>query len=107
MATDIDIAALTQKWRHSHEEDTGDRMVFRPESYAFPPSRGRRSFELRAGGRVINQRPGADDRPEESSGSWHLRDDGKLELRTPGAQSPTVFTIESVTPEKLIVKKAP
>jgi hypothetical protein len=54
---------------------------------------------------MTNQRPGADDRTVESGGSWHVREDGKLELRTPGAQSPTVFTIESVAPDKLVVKK--
>lgn len=34
------------KWVHSHEEDDGDIKVYRPDSYDFPPSRGRRGFKM-------------------------------------------------------------
>jgi hypothetical protein len=37
-------------WVHSHEEDSDEEMVFRPAAYEFPPSRGRRSFELKPDG---------------------------------------------------------
>ncbi|HHJ16932.1 MAG TPA: hypothetical protein ENJ80_09565 [Gammaproteobacteria bacterium] len=39
---------LTGRWLHSHEEDSGDEMVFRPGSYDFPPSRGRMGYEFHA-----------------------------------------------------------
>ena len=104
MPENIDIAALAQKWRHSHEEDTDDLMVFRPEAYPFPPSRGRRSFELHQDGGLINHGLGPDDRSVTTSGSWQVKGSGQLELKPGGAPS-TVLTIQSVTPEKLVVKK--
>ncbi len=48
----MDIAQLTRDlpgtWRHSHEEDRDGQTVYRPDTYDFPPSRGRRGFTLRA-----------------------------------------------------------
>ncbi len=44
---------LTRHWVHSHEEDTATQTVFRPATYDFPLSRGRRSFELRPDGTVL------------------------------------------------------
>ena len=48
---------LAGRWVHSHEEDTGDEMVFRSADYAFPPSRGRESIELRADGSYAGTSP--------------------------------------------------
>lgn len=39
---------LVGTWRHSHEEDVGAGRVYRPESFDFPPSRGREGFALAA-----------------------------------------------------------
>lgn len=41
---------LRRCWVHSHEEDSDEEMVFRPAAYELPPSRGRRSFELKPDG---------------------------------------------------------
>jgi hypothetical protein len=46
----VDRAALERRWIRSHEEDTPDEMVLRPDDYPFPPSRGRMGFELRHDG---------------------------------------------------------
>ena len=48
---------LQRAWVHSHEEDTGAEMVFRPAGYSFPRSRGRRSFELTPGGKLTRGAP--------------------------------------------------
>jgi hypothetical protein len=49
-----DPARLHKRWLHSYEEDTETEAVYRPESYAFPPSRGPRpGFELRPDGSCI------------------------------------------------------
>lgn len=77
---DFDTHALQQRWTHSHEEDTPGRMVFRPDSFRFPPSRGRRSFALGPGGTAGGSKPGPDDRSEATGGRWRLRDDGVLEV---------------------------
>ena len=106
MANEIDRKALTQKWVHSHEEDTDDEMVFRPASYAFPPARGRKSFELDAGGRLVTSGIGPDDRPVPGQGQWQLEGSDKLALEPagPGARK-TVMQILQVAPDKLVVKK--
>jgi hypothetical protein len=45
--------ALYQTWMHSQEEDTADKMVYRPEGFAFPPARGRTGFKLEKGGKGV------------------------------------------------------
>ena len=77
---------LQRRWVHSHEEDTDDEMVFRPEDYAFPRSRGRTSFELRPDGTYTESSPGPVDLPEESTGSWSL-DSDRLVLGAEGDRS--------------------
>ncbi|CAN5117859.1 hypothetical protein BH23BAC1_BH23BAC1_14220 [soil metagenome] len=37
-------------WVHSYEEDSGNITVYRPQSFDFPPSRGREGFEFKDGG---------------------------------------------------------
>src|SRR5436190_10495182 len=107
MAGDIERQALAKKWLHSHEEDTDDLMVFRPEGYRFPPSRGRRSFELRPDGSLVGQAIGPDDRPVPSTGSWQLQQGNRLALRPFESTAPeVVWQVESVSPDKLTVKKA-
>ena len=100
---DIDVAALQQRWTHSHEEDTPGRMVFRPAGWRFPPSRGRRSFALGAGGALLSSRPGPTDRSEAAEGSWRLREDGVLELDQQGQASE--LRVVEVAADKLVVAR--
>ena len=53
MSNQINQDALYQHWVHSHEEDTNTEIVFRPATYNFPRSRGRRSFELKTDGILV------------------------------------------------------
>jgi hypothetical protein len=106
MSNQIDRKALSQKWIHSHEEDTADEIVFRPESYKFPPSRGRRSFQLAADGTMVEYGIGPDDRPNPTPGLWELNDANELELRTGGADvRKTVMRLICASLDKLVVKK--
>lgn len=106
MADKIDRGALEQKWVHSHEEDTSDEMVFRPASYRFPPSRGRKAFQLSIDGKLVNFGIGADDRTVQSEGRWQLDDRNRLTLQAaaPGT-GPSVMQLLQVEPDKLVVKK--
>ena len=98
--------ALRQHWVHSHEEDTGTEMVFRPASHPLPPARGRRSFELRAGGLLVEGRPGPTDRPEAAEGTWTLSPDGTLAFyRTGNAAPHRTLEIVSATRDRLVVRK--
>ena len=93
-----------RRWVHSHEEDTEEEMVFRPAAYEFPPSRGRRSFELKPDGTLAEGRIGPTDRPVEAQGTWELRDD-RLVLRRDPSESPRVMRIASVDDDRLVVEK--
>jgi hypothetical protein len=70
-------------WLHSHEEDDPSYLVFRPSSYAFPPSRGRRELHLDENGRILERSPGPDDRRVTVTGTWTLRGN-VLDLSTEG-----------------------
>ena len=95
---------LLQHWVHSHEEDRGEEMVFRPASYDFPLSRGRRSLEFKPGGKLGHGGPGPDDRPTTAAGAWSL--DGKTLTLTGPSGSKEEYQLASVTPEKLVLRKA-
>jgi hypothetical protein len=104
MTYKIDLHSLAKTWVHSHEEDTPDKMVFRPVSYAMPPSRGRKSFQLAPDGQLQSFGPGPDDRTSSSPGTWSLDKSNVLTLRR--ATGGTIeMKILSVDPSKLEIKK--
>ena len=105
MAIAIDAKALLQRWVHSHEEDTADRMVFRPSTFQFPPSRGRRSFALNQDGSLSQQSLGPDDRPVGRQGTWRLKNGDELELNSPGGGT-TVMRLVEVTPDRMVVRRS-
>jgi hypothetical protein len=106
MTDKIDIKILSQKWVHSHEEDTPGETVFRPASYAFPRSRGRKSFQLDPHGKLLTFGMGADDRIVEGEGRWQLDAANNLTLQPKATGSvQSVMHILQVEPDKLIVKK--
>ncbi|HEY0648133.1 hypothetical protein [Phenylobacterium sp.] len=100
---DFDTAALLQRWTHSHEEDTPGRMVFRPGGWRFPPSRGRRSFELGPDGALLASGPGPTDKTVVTDGRWRLREDGVLELEQQGR--PSELRLVEVAADKLVVER--
>jgi hypothetical protein len=106
MKSAIERTALTRRWVHAHEEDSSDTLVFRPDSYKFPPSRGRRSFDLQADGALIDHRIGPDDRPRQEAGSWRLTDTNDLEFlpSEPGKRS-TLMQVLEVSPDKLVIQR--
>ena len=66
---------MQERWLHSHEEDTATEMVFRDGSFAFPPSRGRVGFELRADGFYVDLGIAPADGVLETEGTWSLEGD--------------------------------
>ena len=96
---------LRRYWVYSHEEDSDEEMVFRPAAYEFPPSRGRRSFELKPDGILAEGGIGPTDRPVETQGSWELEDDDRLVLRPGPSRAPRVMRIASVDDDRLVVEK--
>jgi hypothetical protein len=56
---------LFKKWIHSREDRDNRRnvAVYRSSDYPFPPSRGRRGFEIKRNGEFILHEIGRTDRP--------------------------------------------
>ena len=96
--------ALHGRWVHSHEEDRGDEMVFRPATHSLPPSRGRLSFELRSDGSYVERSPGPTDAPVRSSGTWSL-DGNRLVLGGEGGRPGSAFNVTSAEPDRLTLKR--
>ena len=84
----VERERLAGRWVHSHEEDSGDELVFRPAGYAFPPSRGREAIELHPDGSYAGSVPGPVDKPEATEGEWTLEDDGGCGSATGCSRSP-------------------
>ncbi len=103
MGTEIDLIALARAWTHSHEEDEGDLLVFRPSDREFPPARGRDSFDLGPDQELTRGGPGPDDRRMTQAGTWSV-DGRQLILRVPGRPEERL-EIVSVDPEKLVVRR--
>ena len=96
---------LNRRWLHSHEEDTAGEMVFRPATYAFPPSRGRAGFELRPDGSAAVLGPAPNDAPQERSGTWKISDAKQLVVHVPELQQTQSMTVLSTGPDRLVVRR--
>jgi len=105
MAGHFDRRALVGRWLHAHEEDSETERVFRPASWALPPSRGRSGFELGADGSLRRFGPGPTDRPEQTAGTWRLVG-GRLEFEDEGpGGGRRALEIVSLTPDRLVVRR--
>lgn len=98
-----DRSLLHGRWTHSHEEDSDGETVYRPADWDFPPSRGRRSFELHADGALASSKPGPTDQAVGATGEWRLLPDCILELDHGGDVS-RLHLVE-VKPDKLVIRK--
>jgi|SRR5947209_2180755 len=97
---------LQQRWVHSHEEDTADEMVFRPDSFAFPRSRGRTGFDLKPDHTLVETGIAPADGPQITNGKWELSPDGKLTFYNDSASAPTrVLEISSADKDRLVIRK--
>jgi hypothetical protein len=106
MHSQVNQEALYQHWVHSHEEDTATEIVFRPATYNFPRSRGRRSFELKPDGSLVEGGIAPDDRRQATQGTWQLQDGDTLALYTTSAAEPSrVMRIMAVDKDRLVIKK--
>lgn len=63
---------LCKKWRHSFEEDRDGLIVYRPESFTFPPARGRSGIEFRHDGTFIKTNIGSTDIIKDYKSQWQI-----------------------------------
>jgi len=104
MPTEFSSDLLLGGWLHSHEEDTPNERIFRPDSYPFPPSRGRYGYEFLEGGSLVLLEPGATDRRVTKTGTWELGADNELVLH-PAAGEKQTFRIQTLEPDRLVFRR--
>jgi hypothetical protein len=97
-------ASLHGRWVRSNEDDTDDELVYRRAGYAFPPSRGRTSIELRPDGSYVESSPGPVDVPEDHAGRWTLEGD-RLVLEAEGDRPGRAWEIAAAGEDGLALKK--
>ena len=102
----IPSCILGKRWIHSHEEDTASEMVFRPQGFAFPRSRGRVAFELAPDHSLVQSGIAPTDGPQLNTGKWQISSEGNLVFYNESTGRPTwVLPIVSATEDRLTVRK--
>ncbi len=92
------------KWVHSHEDDEGDIWAYRPDYYAFPPSRGRRGFKMLADKSFINYEIAPTDGIVERKGTWEGDTDGRFTVKFKESDRKHNYTMKIVSYEKKLLK---
>lgn len=100
----VDEKLLQGGWLHAHEEDVPGKMVYRPDTYPLPPSRGRTGYRFQPDGQLLKLGPGPADRSSSTEGTWHIDKRDQLVLHMPGA-SPEVLEIDELGPDRLVLKR--
>ena len=94
---------LEGTWLASHEENRGDTLVYRPNTYKFPPTRGRTGFALKSYGRFkqfdIAPTDGLTGRP----GTWTAAGNTRLRIHLTDGHSPD-YTLEILSFDKQVLK---
>jgi hypothetical protein len=102
----LDKDALHQTWMHSREEDTDTEMVFRPEDYNFPRSRGRTGFVLEPDGALAEIGIAPTDGQQTTAGRWELEDGNKIVFYQASETKPTkVMQVVHADKKRLVVKQ--
>lgn len=103
MTPSIQRELLVRRWVHSHEEDAGGEAVYRPSTWAFPPSRGRSGFDLRPDGSLLRLGPGPTDRPQEAKGCWRLDGDRLVLEMSAVGEAPRTVHVVSASEDRLVI----
>jgi hypothetical protein len=93
---------LQGNWRHSHEEDSDDTLVYRRRDFRFPPSRGRHGFELRPDGTGTDHSLAPGDGNAEVSVTWAVAPDGTVVLTDPSGKVVRKMCVASASKDKLV-----
>lgn len=97
---------LCRRWLHSHEEDTGKELVYRPAGYKFPRSRGRTGFELKSDGTCEYVGIGRTDQPDTVRGTWSLETGPRpaISLRLDSGETLTLL-VASLSRDRLVIAR--
>ena len=96
---------IDKTWLHSFEEDSGDTLVYRPNTFDFPPSRGRTGFTLESGGVIKRYEIAPTDGLEERMGEWEQLDKRSVQIRmSPDSNPPRHYEVQIVSLENSVLK---
>jgi hypothetical protein len=101
----VDVSKLARSWFHSHEEDKGDRIVYRSDAFDFPRSRAPRdSLVLEPDGTAAVGHAGPADKTISTLGTWDVSGD-VLRVATSGV--PVEWEIEVLDDDALTLRRLP
>ncbi|RSK51414.1 hypothetical protein [Hymenobacter rigui] len=101
--TTSQMKSLERTWLHAHEEDQGDVRVYRPNTYAFPPSRGRTGFAFDHNGLFTQYDIAPTDGIEGRKGRWTAENDHTLRISLDDKKDPD-YKLEIVSLENDVLK---
>lgn len=81
------LKLLRGTWLHSREEDQGDTLVYRPNTYKFPPTRGRTGFAIGPSGRFTQYDIAPTDGLQGQPGTWTLLAGNRLLIQLSSPQA--------------------
>ena len=92
------------KWVHSHEDGSGNLEAYRPDSYNFPPSRGRRGFKMLSDNTFINYEIAPTDGILERKGRWIKENDHTFAVLFEGNEKRRNYKLEFISYRKKLLK---
>lgn len=96
-------ADLQGTWLQSNEEGRGDTLVYRPNTYKFPPSRGRTGFAVGPAGRFTEFDIAPTDGLDGHEGTWTAPDPAHLRIHLADGSTPD-YTLEIISLYKGVLK---
>ena len=102
-ATDAPLKQLEGTWLHSYEEDDENVQVYRPNTYAFPPARGRTGFAFDRAGLFTQYDIAPTDGLEGHKGKWTAESETVLRI-TLDDESEAEYKLQIVSLEKDLLK---
>ena len=102
-ATPAALKSLEGTWLASHEENRGDTLAYRPNTYSFPPTHGRTGFAIKPFGRFEQFDIAPTDGLLGREGAWTADGDTRLRIHLADGQSPD-YTLEIISFDKKVLK---
>ena len=83
-------------WLNAHEENRGDTLVYRPNTYKFPPARGRTGFAIEPYGSFTQYDIAPTDGIEGRDGTWTATGPHRLRIHLEDGATPD-YTLEVIS----------
>lgn len=98
------LALFDKTWLHSNEEDGADYKVYRPNTFDFPPSRGRTGFAIEKEGLFRLYTIAPTDGLEEHKGEWKMVRPNLLRITFPEEEKERGFDLELISISEELLK---